>query len=133
MRPAGEDRRSPPKVKDGQSDVSDRRIVASDGLVVRGNNGVVPLSVEFSLKTVPKNLVPTGKGSDDSENCVPSLEIPEGVVGRSEAVVSNTAVAGAAPRRICWGGSSGRPCRDRCFGRCRDEIIGRCRGVFLGR
>ena len=72
-------------------------IVVSDGPVVRGNNRVVPLSVEaekFSLKTVPKNRVPTGEGSDGSENCVPSREMPEGVVGRSEAVVSITAVAG---------------------------------------
>ena len=101
MRPAGGDRRSPPKVKDGQSDVSDRMMVASDGPVVRGNNRVVPLSVEaeeFSLKTVPKNWVPTGEGSDGSENCVPSREMLEGVVGRSEAMVSTTAVAGEAAR-----------------------------------
>ena len=45
---------------------------------------------------MPKNRVPTGEGSDGSENCVPSWEMPEGVVGRSEAVVSTTAVAGAA-------------------------------------
>ena len=75
MRPAGGDRRSPPKVKDGQSDVSDMMMVASDGPVVRGNNRVVPLSVvaeEFSLKIVLKNWVTTGEGSDGSENCVPS-------------------------------------------------------------
>ena len=46
MRPVGGDRRSPPKVRDGQSDVSDRMMVASDGPVVWGNNRVVPLSVE---------------------------------------------------------------------------------------
>ena len=109
MRPAGEDRRSPLKVKEGQSDVSDRMIVASDGPVVRGNNRVVPLSVEveeFSLKTVPKNRVPTGEGSDGSENCVPSREMPEGVVGRSEAVVSTTAVAGVAAPSIFAGAAA---------------------------
>ena len=106
MRPAGGDRRSPPKVKDGQSDVSDRMIVASDGPVVQGNNRVVPPSVEaeeLSLKTVPKNRVPTGEGSDGSENCVPSWEMPEGVVGRSEAVVSTTVAAGAAAPAIFAG------------------------------
>ena len=41
--------------------------------------------------------VPTGEGSDSSENCVPSWEMHEGVVRRSDAVVSSTAVAGAAP------------------------------------
>ena len=102
-------------------DVSDMMMGASDGPVVRGNNRVVPLSVvaeEFSLKTVLKNWVPTGEGSDGSENCVSSREMPEGVVGRSEAVVSTTAMAGAAAPAIFA---------------CRDEIIGRCRGVFLGR
>ena len=99
MRPAGGDSRSAPKVRGGQSDVSDRMMVASDRPVMRGNNRVVPLSVEaeeFSLKTVPKNRVPTGEESDSSENCVPSREMPEGVVGRSEVVVSTTALAGAA-------------------------------------
>ena len=60
MWPAGGDRRSPQKVKDGQSDVSE-------------NNRVVPLSVEaeeFSLRTVPNIRVPDGKGSDGSRNCV---------------------------------------------------------------
>ena len=50
MRPAGGDRRSPQKVKDGQTDVR--------------KNMVVPLSAEaeeFSLRTVPKTLVPTKK------------------------------------------------------------------------
>ena len=106
MRPAGGNRRSSLKVKDGQSDVSDRMIVASDGPVVRGNNRVVPLSVEaeeFSLKTVLKNRVPTGEGSDGSENCVPSLEMPEGIVGRSESVVSTTAVAGVAALAVFAG------------------------------
>ena len=59
--------RPPPKVKDGQLDGSDRMIVASDGPVVRGNNRVVPLSIEaeaFSLETVPKVRVPTRKGSE---------------------------------------------------------------------
>ena len=98
MRPAGGDRRSPHKINDGHTDVSDKLIVISDGPVVRENTRVVPLSIEteeFSLKTVPKNRVPTGEGSDGSENCVPSQEMHEGVVGWSEAVVSTTAVAGA--------------------------------------
>ena len=106
MQPAGGDRRSTPKVKDGRSDVSDRRIVASDRLVVQGNNGVVPLSVEaeeFSLKTVPKDRVPTVEGSDGSDNCVSSREIPEGIVGWSEAVVLTTAVAGAASPTVFAG------------------------------
>ena len=66
--------------------------------MVRGNNRMVPLSVEaeeFSLKIVLTIRVPTGEGSDGSKNGVPSREIPEGVVGRSKAVVSTTAVAGA--------------------------------------
>ena len=58
---------------------------------------------EFSLQTVPTNWVPTGEGSDDSENCVPSREMPEGVVGRSEAVVSTTAMAGVAATAVFAG------------------------------
>ena len=99
MRPAVGDRPSPQNIEDGHTDVSDRLMVISDGLVVRENTRVVPLSIEaeaFSLKTVPKNRVPTGEGSDGSENCVPSQEMHEGVVGWSEAVVSTTAVAGAS-------------------------------------
>ena len=94
MRPAGGDRRSPQKVKDGHTDVSDRLIVILDGPVVRENTRVAPLSIEveeFSLMTVPKKRVPTGEGSDGSENCVPSQEMHEGVVGWREAVVSTTA------------------------------------------
>ena len=51
-------------------------VVILDGPVVRENTRVVPLSVdeeEFSLRTVPKNRVPTGEGLDGSGNCVPSL------------------------------------------------------------
>ena len=62
MRPAGADRRSPLKVEDGQLDGSDRMTVISDGLVVRENCRVVPLSVEaeeFSVGTVPKVRVLT--------------------------------------------------------------------------
>ena len=101
MRPARGDRRSPQKVKDGHTDVREKMIVILDGPVVRDNTGVVPLSVEveeFSLRTVPKNRVPTGEGLDGSGNCVPSWEVHGGVVGRSEAVVSTTAVAGRHPR-----------------------------------
>ena len=97
--------------KDGRSDVSDMRSVASDGLVLWGNKGVVPLSVEaeeFSLKTGLKDRVPTGEGSDVSENSVPSRESPEGVVGRSDVVVSTTAVAGAASPTI-FAGRQPRP------------------------
>ena len=89
--------------------LSDRMMVASDGPVVRGNNRVVPLLVEaeeFSLKTVPKNRVPTGEGSDGSENCVPSRVMPEGVVGRSEAVVSTTAVVRAAAPTVFAGATA---------------------------
>ena len=109
MRPAGGDRRYPPKVRDGQSDVSDRMMIASDGPVGRGNNRVVPLSVEaeeLSLKTVPKNRVPTGEESDSSEKCVPSREMHEGVVGQSEAVVSTTALAGVAAPSIFAGAAA---------------------------
>ena len=67
IRPAGRDRRSPQKVKDGQMDVSENIIVVSDGPVVRENTRVVPLSV-----TVPNLRVADGKGSDGSRNCVPS-------------------------------------------------------------
>ena len=87
IRPAGGDRRSPQRVKDGQTEV-------------RENTRVVPLSVEaeeISLRTVPKIWIPTGEGSDGSGNCVPSREMHGGVVGRSDAVVSTTAVAGVAP------------------------------------
>ena len=55
MRPAGGDRRSPQKVKDGQVVI----IVVSDGQVVRENTRVVPLSVEteeFSLRTVHRRI-----------------------------------------------------------------------------
>ena len=117
MRPAGWDRRSPQKEKDGQTDVRENIIVVSDGPVVRENTRVVPLSVEaeeFSLRNVPKIRVPTGEGSDGSGNCVLSREMHGGVVGRSDAVVS----------RLCRGGSPGRPCRNRCSGRCRNEIFG---------
>ena len=41
MRPAGGDRQSPQKVKDGQTDVSDMMIVVSDGPVVQENTRVV--------------------------------------------------------------------------------------------
>ena len=105
MLPAGGDRRSPQKVKDGQTDVREDILVVSDGQVVRENTRVVPLSVEaeeFSLRTVPKTRVPTGEGSDGSGNCVPSREMHGGVVGRSDAVVSTTAVAG-------WLGRCPRP------------------------
>ena len=130
MRPAGGDRRSPQKVKDGQTDVSDKMIVVSDGPVVWENTRVVPLSIgaeEFSLRTVPNNRVPTGERSDGSENCVPSREMHERVVRWSEAVVSTTAVAGAAsPADI-----AGAVAQADLAG--TDEILGRCRGVFLGR
>ena len=99
MRPARGDRRSPQRVKDGQTDVRENIIVVSDGPVVRENTSVVPLAVEaeeFPLRIVPKIRVPTGEGSDSSENCVPSREMHEGVVRRSDAVVSTTSVAGEA-------------------------------------
>ena len=130
MRPAGGDRRSPQEVKDGHTEVREKMLVISVRPVVKENTGVVPLSVEaeeFSLRTVRKDRVPTGEGSDGSGNCVPSREVHGGVVGRSDAVVSTTAVAGAASPA-----DFGRFCRDRCSGRCRNEILGHCRGVFLG-
>ena len=67
------------------------------GPVVR-NKRRVPLSVEveeFSLRTGPKIWVPTREGGDGSRNDMPSREIPEGILVRSKAVVSTTAVAGA--------------------------------------
>ena len=100
MRPAGGDRPSPHKNK------------GWCGPVVRGDNRVVLLSVEveeFSLRTVPKNRVPNREGSDSSENCVPSRELPEGVVERSEAVVSTTAVAGASAPAVFAGAPMFRP------------------------
>ena len=81
MWPAGGDRWSPQKVKDGQTDVRKNIIVVSEGQVVRENTRVVPLSVEaeeFSVRTVPKTLVPTEEGSDGSGNCVPSREMHGG-------------------------------------------------------
>ena len=78
MRPAGGNRRSPQRVKEEPTDE---------------NNSVVPLSVEakeFSLRTVPKIRIPTGKGPEGSGKCIPSREIH----GRNDAVVSTTAVAG---------------------------------------
>ena len=87
MRPAGGDRRSPQKVRDGQTDVRKNIIVVSDGQVV--NTRVVPLSAEeFSLMTVPKTRVPTEEGSDGSGNCVPSREMHGGVVRRPSGLVS---------------------------------------------
>ena len=50
---------------------------------------------EFSLRTGPKIWVPTGEGGDGCRNDMPSREIPEGIVERSKAVMSTTAVAGA--------------------------------------
>ena len=60
---------------------------------------VEPLSVEakeFSLRTVPKIRITTGEGPDGSENYISSRERHGGIVKRSDAVVSTTAVAGAA-------------------------------------
>ena len=117
MQPAGGDRRSPQEVKDGHT-------------VVQENTGVVPLSVEaeeFSLRTVPKNRIPTGEGSDGSGNCVPSREVHGGVVGRSDAVVLIMVVAGAASPVELAGATAPADLAG------TDEILGRCRGVFLGR
>ena len=73
MQPAGGNRQSPQRVKDELTDEAE----------------------EFSLRTVPKIRIPTGEGSDGSGNCIPSREMHGGVVGRSDAVVSTTTVAGA--------------------------------------
>ena len=70
MRPAGGDRQSLQGGKDGH-------------MVVRENIEVVPLSVEaeeFSVRTVPKIRVPTGKGSVGSGNCLSSRGVHGGVV-----------------------------------------------------
>ena len=86
MRPAGGTRRFPQRVKDELTGEGD-------------NTRVVPLSVEaneFSLRTVPKIRITTGEGSDGSGNFIPSRERHGGIVQRSDAVVSTTAVAGAA-------------------------------------
>ena len=99
MRPAGGDRRSPQRVRNGQTNVRENIIVVSDEPVVRENTRVVPLSVEaeeFSLGTVPSIRGPTGEGLDSSENGVPYGEMNEGVFRRIDAVVSTTAVARAA-------------------------------------
>ena len=99
----------PLRVKNGQTDLRENIIVVSDGPVVRENTRVVLLSVEaeeFSLRTETKIRVPTGEGSDSSENCVPSGEMHEGVVRRNDGCGVH---------------------------RCRNEILGRCRGAFLGR
>ena len=59
MRPAGGKRRSPQRVKEEPTDEGE-------------NTRVVPLSVEakkFSLKTVPKIRIPTGKGPEGSAKC----------------------------------------------------------------
>ena len=72
--------------------------VVLGGPVVRENTRVVPFSVEAdkcSLRTVPKIRISTREGSDGNGNYVPSREMHGGVVGRSDAVVSTTAVAGA--------------------------------------
>ena len=87
MRPARGDRRSPQRVKNGQTDVRENITVASDEPVGRENTRVVHLSAEaeeFSLRTVPRIRVPTREGSDSSEHCVPSGEMHEGVVRRIE-------------------------------------------------
>ena len=77
---------------------------------LRGNKGVVPLSVEaeeFSLKTGLKDRVPTGEESDGSENGVPSRESPECSCG-----VDHSHSRGRVPDCVCWGGSPGRPGSD---------------------
>ena len=100
MRPAGGDRQSPQRVKNGQADVRENIAVVPDEPVVKENNREVPLSAgaeDFCLRTVPGIRVPTGEASDSGESCVPSAEMQEGVVRRSDAVVSTTSVTGAAP------------------------------------
>ena len=99
MRPAGGNRRSPQKVNEVPTDVIGKMVVVSDGPVVRENARVVPLSVEaeeFSLRAVPSRRVPAGEGPDSRGNCLPPREMHEGVFGLSDAVLSTTAVAGAA-------------------------------------
>ena len=86
MWPAGGNRRFPQRVKDELTDEGE-------------NTRVVPLSVEaeeFSLRTVPKIRIATGEGSDGSGNYVPSRQKHGGIAKRSDAVVSTTAMAGAA-------------------------------------
>ena len=99
MRPAGGNRRPPQKVNVVPRDVIGRMVVVSDGPVVKENARVVPLLVEaqeFSLRAVPSRRVPIGEGSDSHGNCVPPREILKGVFGRTDAVISTTAVTGAA-------------------------------------
>ena len=99
MRPAGGNRRSPQKVNVVPRDVIGRMVVVSDGPVVKENARVVPLSVEaeeFSLRAVPSRWVPIGEGPDSRGNCVPPREMLRGVFGRTDAVISTTAVTGAA-------------------------------------
>ena len=60
---------------------------------------VGPLSVEakeFSLGTVSKLRVTDGAGSDGGRDCVPSRRRHEEIIGRCDAVVPTTVVAGAA-------------------------------------
>ena len=115
MRPAGGNRRSPQKVNVVPADVIGR-IIVSDGPVVKENARVVPLSVEteeFSLRAVPSRRIPTGEGPDSRGNCVPPREMLKGVFGRTDAVVSTTAVTGAASMTDFAGTvAPGRPCRD---------------------
>ena len=79
---------------------------------------MVPLSVEakeFSLRTVPKIRINTGEGLDDAGNYIPSRERHGGIVQRSDAVVSTTAVAGAAALTDFAGGAPWLTLPERMF------------------
>ena len=86
MRPAGGTRPFPQRANNELTD---------DG----ENTRVVSLSVEaeeFSLRTVPKIRVKAGAGSAGGGDCVPSRRKHGEIVGRCDAGVPTTAVAGAA-------------------------------------
>ena len=116
MQLAGGNKRSPQKVNVVPTDVIESMVVVSDRPVMKENSKVVPLSVEaeeFSLRAVPSRPVPTGEGPDSRGNRVPPREMLKGVFGRTDAVVSTTAVTRAVSPTDFAGAAI-------------EEIIGRC-------
>ena len=83
MRPDGRIRPCPQRVKNELMDGE-------------GKTHVIPLSVEFSLKTESKSRVATRSGSDGSVDDLPPRTGPEKIVKRRDAVGLTTAMDGAA-------------------------------------
>ena len=109
MRPARGNCRSPRKLNVVSASEIGKMDNFSDGLVVRRNSRVVPLSVGaevFFPGSVPSGRAPIEEGSDDYRNYVHPRELPEGVFGLNDAVVLTPCRCwGGVPSRFSWGGS----------------------------